>query len=226
MKRDEILKKLAELRVFKGLDPREIENVVKDLRICIESYRKGGVIMQRGERYSSMMILLEGILSAEFLNEEGKVVEVDRMEAPEEIAPGIIFASEPVLPVDLVAVEDVLILRIDRDELLTLLMRDRRLMTNFLCIVSDKLKKVADRFYEVSMRELEDKIMNYLVDLSTKIGSNEFELPHTKEELARRFGVTRPSVSRAFSSLVQRGVIEHDGKTVRILQNPAGVIKV
>lgn len=224
MKREEIFKKLAELRVFKGLDSREIENVVKDLRICIESYRKGGVIMQRGERYSSMMILLEGVLSAEFLNEEGKVVEVDRMEAPEEIAPGIIFASEPVLPVDLVAVEDALIMRIDRDELLTLLMRDRRLMTNFLCIISDKLKKVADRFYEVSMQELEDKIMNYLIDLSTKFGSNEFELPHTKEELARRFGVTRPSVSRAFGSLIQRGVIEHDGKTVRIIQNP-GVIK-
>jgi len=172
--------------------------------------------MTRGDEYPFLMILLEGVLSGEFVNEDGKVVEVDRIEAPGEVAPGIIFASDPRLPVDLVAVEDVQIMFVQRDELLKLLMSDHRLVLNFLRIVSDKLTKVTSRFYDISMKELEEKVMAYLLEIREKLGTSEFELPHTKEELAKRFGVTRPSVSRVFSMLAKRGIIEQRGRFITI----------
>jgi len=211
-----VASKLGQLGLFQGFSAREIEEILTGLRFITRSYRRGGVVMTRGDEYPFLMILLEGVLSGEFVNEDGKVVEVDRIEAPGEVAPGIIFASDPRLPVDLVAVEDVQIMFVQRDELLKLLMSDHRLVLNFLRIVSDKLTKVTSRFYDISMKELEEKVMAYLLEIREKLGTSEFELPHTKEELAKRFGVTRPSVSRVFSMLAKRGIIEQRGRFITI----------
>jgi len=211
-----VASELGQLALFQGFSAREIEGMLTRLRFIIKGYKRGGVVMSRGDECPFLMILLEGTLSGEFVNEDGKVVEVDRIEAPGEVAPGIIFASDPRLPVDLVTIEDVRIMFVQKDELLRLLVSDHRLVLNFLRIVSDKLMKITSRFYNVSMKELEEKVMAYLLEIRERLGASKFELPHTKEELAKRFGVTRPSVSRAFSMLAKRGMIEQRGKIITV----------
>jgi CRP-like cAMP-binding protein len=64
------------------------------------------------------------------------------------------------------------------------------------------------------LSDLKERIARYLFQISN--GNKQLKLPTTKEELSKIFGVTRPSLSRAFSQLEKEGLIEQlsDGKIV------------
>jgi len=208
---------LTRTRLFSGIPQEELTALLENVPHTLETFRKGGRVMARGDECDELILLLEGTLGGELVGESGKVVEIEKIHAPGEVAIGVLFSSEPRLPVDLMAVEDVKLLKIPREAFLDILMKDRRVLKNFLTIVSDKVTMLASRFYDVSLRELMEKVANYLLELREKYGTTRFSLPMTKEGLSKWFGATRPSVSRVFGILAKRGIIEQDGKIVRIV---------
>ena len=57
----------------------------------------------------------------------------------------------------------------------------------------------------------------YPLEVKNVYGSDTFKLVHTREELAEKFGVARPSVSRIFSELEKEEIIEISRKYVKIV---------
>ncbi len=207
-----ILQNLLKCEVFNGLEENFIEEVLKDAKI--ERYKSKEIVRYRGDSCEEILILIEGEAYGLFTNPEGRVLQIDHMIAPKLLASAVIFSTESKYPVDVETVKESVFLRIDKDKFVKFMMRNEKLLRNYLRYVSDAFIFITDRFYEITMKNLVQKVCSYLVNLVDSQNTNLVIMDMTKEELAREFGVTRPALSRVFIELEKMGAIELEGKKV------------
>jgi len=205
---------LRQCELFKDIDESEILDIIKDAHI--ESFEKDETIRFRNDPCDEILILIEGETLGLFINEEGKIIQVDHMFAPKTLAVAVIFSSNPKYPVDVVTVKPSKILKVPKEMFIHKLMKNEKLLRNYLHIVSDAFVFITDRFYEITLKNLVQKVCRYLYTIFQKQNSLIIELEMSKEELSREFGVTRPALSRVFLELEKRGVIETLGRKIKL----------
>ncbi|SHH44709.1 Crp/Fnr family transcriptional regulator [Thermosipho atlanticus] len=205
---------IKKCKLFEDIEEKEIFEILKDYQI--ESYEKDETIRFRNDPCTEVLILIEGETLGLFINEDGKVIQVDHMFAPKTLATAVIFSSNPKFPVDVVTVKPSKILKIPKEKFVRKMMTNEKLLRNYLQLVSDTFVFITDRFYEITLKNLVQKICSYLYELHKAQNSTTVIMNMSKEELAREFGVTRPALSRVFIELEKAGVIEIEGKSIKI----------
>ena len=181
-----------------------------------EIYKAGDFVRTAGEELNEIMILKSGELKIESVGRSGRVLEIDRIKAPKFIFPCITFSDKPVLDVDLIAITDVELITIEREEFFNYLWRNKESAISFFAYLGRQFSYLINRLSQVILSDLKEKIANYLVELSEKQNSLTIKLPHTREEIARRFGAARPSISRVLSELSEEGLIEINRNIIKI----------
>lgn len=209
-----ILHNISKCEVFTGLGESFIEEILKDGKI--EHYKPKEVVRSRGAACEEILVLVEGEAYGLFINSEGRVLQIDHMIAPKLLASAVIFSTEAKYPVDIETVRESVFLRIEKDSFVKFMMKNEKLLRNYLRYMSDAFIFVTDKFYEITMKNLVQKVCSYLVYLMDSQKTNLVTLDITKEELAREFGVTRPALSRVFIELEKMGVIELEGKKIKV----------
>ena len=179
----------------------------------MECHPKGAIILQAGSRYDALRVLLEGSVSAEMHHPNGKSVTIETIDAPDPVAPAILFAPRRALPVTVVAVTDVRILILPLEAVLDLCQRNRFFLINFLSEVGGKLSIFAEKFRLLEFSSLRKRIVAYL---APRVENGTLTLPYPKEKLAEFLSAARPSLSRELSALAAEGILTVDGRLIRI----------
>lgn len=205
---------LEQCEVFKGVERNCIEQVVRNTKI--ERYEAKELVRIRGDECNELLFLVEGEAFGLFTNPEGRVLQIDHMFAPKLLAAAVIFSNDAKYPVDVETVKPSVFLTLDKNFFVSLMMKNEKLLRNYLQYVSDAFVFITDRFYEITMKNLVQKVCSYLVRLMDEQGSSIVTMNMSKEELARALGATRPALSRVFIELEKLSIIEMDGKKVRI----------
>lgn len=182
-----------------------------------EHYEPKEIIRTRGEECNETLFLVDGEAFGLFTNPDGRVLQIDHMFAPKLLASATMFSSHSKYPVDVESASESLFLSIPKEQFIKFLMKDETLLKNFLQYISDSFEFVTDRFYEITMKNLVQKVCAYLCQLMDQANDVVVTMDMTKEELAREFGATRPALSRVFTELEKLGVIETEGKKVKII---------
>jgi CRP-like cAMP-binding protein len=215
------IQSLCRAQLFRGIPGEELTGLLQDAGGTVRSWHRGAIIAFRGDRYQQLMILLEGEVSAEFRDYDGRVLKVENLRAGEPLAAAVLFSSTPYLPVNVVAASDVRIYSLPRRELLQLCRRDGRVLENLLQDHGDKLSILAEKLRLVHFSTIRSKIAGYLLDQADTGGTDNLDLPLSKEKLAELFGVTRPALSREFSRLCTEGILRQEGRRVQLLDRRA-----
>ena len=66
-------------------------------------------------------------------------------------------------------------------------------------------------------RTIREKLVNYFYQLSAVIGTNDFQLPYSMTTLADYLCVDRSAMTRELKHMKKDGLIEGDGKNIRLL---------
>jgi CRP/FNR family transcriptional regulator len=75
-----------------------------------------------------------------------------------------------------------------------------------------------DRFVNQFQKHLNGRLADAMIYFSNTVSQDDkFELPLSRSDLGALIGATRESVSRAIHELVDIGVIEMEGKMIKIL---------
>lgn len=212
------LKALIACRLFDGMQRSEVENLLSGEQCHLSYYNPGALIAFRGDVYTHLWILVQGRVAAEFQDFGGKVLKVETLKDSEPIASSILFAPENHLPVNLSAETEVVICSIPRPQVIRVLQRNERFLTNFLRDTGLRLTILAEKLRLVQFTTIKEKIASYLLDQATTQGTDSPLLSLTKETLAEVFGVTRPSLSREFSQLCASGILSQAGRQIHILK--------
>lgn len=203
--------------MFSAITDGEIETFLAASGASVVSCEKDSFVLRQGDSYTRCAIVLEGTCTTEMSDYSGQILSLGRFHAPFPVAPGFLFLEDGKLPVSLRAQTPVKVLLIPRDSLYAYLQRNPIFLSNFLRLLSRRIEYLTERVSFHSYRTIREKLLLYLEGLKPK-KTHCATLPVSIEELARYFGVARPSLSQVISDLQNEGLIKKTGRTIRFLQ--------
>jgi CRP-like cAMP-binding protein len=96
------------------------------------------------------------------------------------------------------------------------LLSNSQFLLNFLTLMSDKVYGYNMSSKLLSQDSIRDKILFFLKEERFKQNSNVIQLEMTKQELATKLHVQRPSLSRELINMRNEGLIDFNRKTITI----------
>lgn len=210
------LQGLQKCPLFESLDKSEIMALMHTIRYRVIHFRKGEVLACAGWVCQYADIVISGEVVAYVTAPSGRVLRMAAHHAGKLLAPAFLFADDNHYPVTVEATADTTVLRLTPDDLERMMHRDQRLMTNYLCmlsnIISTLTKKV--RMLSLSVRE---KVCLYLKEQCRQQQTTNIVLPLSRQELAEHFGIQKYSLLRCLSELKQEGIIRVEGRHIQVL---------
>jgi CRP-like cAMP-binding protein len=207
--------------LFHGVEKQVLGTIIKRIHHKVKQLETDEVLAVEGDVLHQLWIIVEGAVAGEMMDYTGNLLRVEKLIAPQTIATAFLFGKGGKLPVTITATEPTKILCIPRHDLVTLFSQHKKIMQNFLDIISERAQFLSQRIKVLSISSLRGKLAFYLLQQVKQTGKTEFLLPHTQQELAEQFGATRPSVGRILSQLNDENIIETERKQIRILDKKA-----
>jgi CRP-like cAMP-binding protein len=106
---------------------------------------------------------------------------------------------------------------IPKDSLLKIFSSYPAILKNFLDDISNRTQFLTRKIRFLTFRTIREKLAHYLLEMSNRNNSDNFQIPMTQTKLADFFGVARPSLARTLSELVRENYIEIERNQVRIV---------
>lgn len=212
---------LSKSILFRDIPESEISALLETAAYRVVTYRTKDVVALQGTPCNHLMIVLNGLLQGQMVNDAGKLVVIEELEAAQLLAPAFLYAPKNNLPVNIIAMELSEILFIHRDDFTVWMQQNRQLLQNFLMLISGRSHFLSGKIMFLSLKNIKNKIADYLLRKLPDTLSTVIHLTETQQEIADSFGVTRPSLARALAEMEQEGIISIDRKVVKVCNMPA-----
>ena len=212
------MKKYSELlsnaELFRGIKENEIEAMLDCLSASVRRYQKGDCVFHRGERITSVAMLLDGCIHIQKEDYWGN------LSIQNEISEGEIFGevyaclgSEEILN-SAVAVKPSAVLFLDINRILTMCPSacqfHGRLIRNLLSVIAAKNKKLTQKLEHMSQRTTREKLLSYLSEQSQKNGCPSCDIPFNRQQLADFLSVDRSAMSNELCKMRDEGILAFD----------------
>ena len=171
---------LLQMAPFRGMKEEELVAFLFGLPNSLKHFEPGDIIARQGDLCKGLYILASGSVRAGMINDEGKELTVEEIGAPNLLASAFIFATENRFPVNVEAIGPCEVFVIGKERFLEFVFLSRKLN-------------------EFALLNLKTRLLKYLETHS---------VIHNQQEVAQKLGVTRPSLARALSELVNEGKIK------------------
>lgn len=213
---------LYECPLFKGMEVDEFHRLV-DNRYTSQQYKAGELVALQGSLYDCLLIVSRGRVRAEMTDSDGRSAVIEEISASRVVAPAFVFATENRLPVSVVAQENTEIIRIRKSTFTKMMQENEILLIRYLTSMADRSRFLSEKLRMQRFGSIRGKMSRYLMEIFQrgKIEKSEsaaFKIPHTQQQLADIFGVTRPALARCIGKMQQDGLIEVRGRMYRLLE--------
>lgn len=209
---------LIDLKLFRDIPKDRVISLFETVDYHVSSYKKGDYIANAGSRLTGLSIVVEGSVRGEMLDYSGKKMKIEDIVSPNILAPAFLFSDQSTIPVDVVANESTKILFISKEQFLSLMGSDSKILNNFLEIISSRSQFLTEKIKFLSFKTIREKFMHYIMMISRRDGKSEIQLPQSQEKIAELFGVTRSALAKVISELNDDGTISSRNRNVTILK--------
>jgi len=203
-------------------DPSIMDGIESKTKV----YEKGDVVARQGDVCKGLYLLIKGSVKTEMINETGGVLSIEKIDAVRPLAPAFIFAKVNIFPVDVTATEKSEILFISKEDILKLFQRDTSFMERYIQFNANKAQFLSEKLQMLTIKTIKGKLAHYILttlyrqqsaDQNLRLQKNVVSLDKNQTELAKFFGVTRPSLARILHEMEQEGLITVTRKEIEIL---------
>lgn len=203
--------------LFKELSIQNIESLLSKDSYYIKNYKKNSVIYLQNEKCTTFDIVIKGIVSIQGIDDKGNYLSISDFNIGNVLGGNLLFSHKNFYPMMVLSKTEVTILHLKKDLILQLCQSNTIFLTNFLESLSDKTLILTDKIKTLSFKSIRQCIIDFLVYESYVQKSNTIKLELTKKELAEKFGVQRPSLSRELNKMKKDGLIDYDAYSITIL---------
>lgn len=208
---------IAQSPIFKNIEITLLQKILESHQPNIRNYKKNEIVWLQDQRLDKLIIVIDGKLKAQMASDDGKVINMEEFISYEPVAVPVLLSKDQILPVTIHALVDTEIFCLSKEMLLKCCMANQTILENTMSIMSSKMEFLSKKIKFLQLHNIKQKIATTLLRLSENEGNLTFRLKLTKEELAKEMAITRPSLSREFSNLVQSGIISQDKDEISIL---------
>lgn len=208
--------KLSKTKLFRGIEENSIERLLCGCNIVQKSFEKDEIIVFEGDECTSIGIILEGMVDIKKVSTSGKEYTITTLLPGDIFGEAVIFSSFNSFPAMVVAKSNTTILFIPKGTIINLSKKSEKFLHNFLNILSDRILLLNSKLKESTLTTLRQKICNFLLEEYKNQKSLKIKLSSSKQELAEKFNVQRPSLSRELIKMREEGLIDFWGKEILI----------
>lgn len=202
--------------LFKDMSSEDLLTCLNYSNYIIKRYSKGNLVLLEGHKCEEIGILLKGLLKVQTLHPSGKSLTFIQLKPVESFAEAIIFSKTSKCPATISAIEDSEIMFIKKRDLINCASDYHQFMENFLGLLSDRLLILNKKVKMLSMENIRQKIINFLMDEYKEQKSNIIKVSLSRKEMAQYMGIQRPSLSRELSKMREEKIIEFDREVIII----------
>jgi CRP-like cAMP-binding protein len=191
------------------------DDFLNDLQFSVREYDKDDIIVTQGSLSETLYIVIRGEVSTEMSDEKGDFMEIEYIKAPNPMSTGFLFAADSRSPVSAICQSKCAIIAIPKDNVYLLMRKYEAFMLKFLSYISNKVFYLSEKLRLVSLRSIRAKLSYFL--LKESFGGNVLQLKISREDIARIFSVSRPALVKVMMEMAEEGVIEVNGREIRII---------
>lgn len=203
---------LAKTRLFQGIEPKEIEEVLHCLDASTRKYSKGDIIYSAGTVVKKIGLLLSGSAAIESNDIWGNRSILDSLKAGSIFGENYAFLANEALMVNVVANRDCEILFMNIQVLLSEhgcgCRPEQKILQNLMQISAQKSLNLSRRIFHTSAKTIRGRLLSYLSYQALLHGSTEFDIPYNRQELADYLSVDRSAMSFELSKMQKEGILE------------------
>ena len=199
-------------------DMESLDEIVKRGR----PLKKGETLFRQGDAFNSVFAIRSGALRTFSVTDAGEE-QITGFHLPSELV-GLSGMDTETYPVSAQALETTSVCEIHferLDELSVLLPQLRR---QLMRIMSREIRDDQQMMMLLSKKTADERIATFLINLSARFSArgfsaNQFRLPMSRNEIGNYLGLAVETVSRVFTRCQASGLLEAEGKEVRILDS-------
>ena len=217
----EYIEEIMAAPLFADIKQEEIEVMLGCLGSFEKSYHKGEYIILEQDRVKCIGIMLSG--TVDMIKEDvwGNKTIMVRIKEQQLFGETFACSNDSLASVSFCASSDCRILFLEFERVMHSCSMScvfhHRLIENMVKVIADKNKKLMEKIGIVSKKNLREKIMAYLSLQAQLQGSNHFEIPLGRVELAEYLCADRSALTRELSNLKAAGIIEYNKNVFEIL---------
>ncbi len=203
---------LSETNLFRGISPEAITSMLPCLNAKIKSYKKDDSIFLAGDQIHEIGLVLSGAVNiiADFYWGTSHIF--GHFEKGEIFAENYAAIPNKELPVSVIASENSEILFLDMQKMITTCQKvcasHQTLSKNLLMISAKKNLNLSSRMMHTASKSIRGRLLSYLSEQAINYGSNIFQIPFNRQQLADYLAVDRSAMSNELSKMQKEGLIE------------------
>lgn len=211
--------------LFEGVEPQNIEEMLKCLTPIVRHYRKNDMITIAGEPFNGIGILLKGDASVSKETPSGNRMVIHMLKPGDMFGEMIAFSDYSVWPATVQALGEAAALFIPREKIICECQRlcpwHRTIIQNMLKIVSNRAVMLNKKLDFLTIKSIRGKLCALFLEQYQKEGRTTFTLSMNRNQMADFLNVSRPSMSRELSRMKEEGLIDYHLSSIKLLDIPA-----
>ena len=186
---------LANTRLFRGMEPSDIEEMLGCLHAKEHAFQKGEIIFPEGVATEQIGVVLSGRVIIEMGDVWGNNSVLSS------IGPGGVFAEAyACVPGP----------------------RHVRLVRNLLTLCSEKNLQLSRRVLHTGPKSIRKRLLSYFSECIKRTGSYSFDIPYNRQQLADYLSVERSALSNELSLMQRDGLIRYEKNHFDVMEQIDG----
>ncbi len=214
-----LIELISTIALFKELPETHLEELSEIL--IDQTFERLHTIFQEGDKAAGFYAVISGRIKIFKLSPDGKeqIIHI--------FGPGNIFGEVPMFagghfPANAETIQKSRVFFFPRRSFIELIKKEPSLAMNMLAELSKKLRQLTRLIEELSLKEVPGRLAAYLLLLGEKSSKPDaIDLDITKTQLAGLLGTIPETLSRILGRMIHQGIIEVNGRSVKILDRQA-----
>ncbi len=191
-----------------------IEQAIKDIGRP-KKYRKSELLFSAQQKANGFYYVQSGEIRVFKMDEQGKEVEVVRLEPGDFLGEAILFVSS-VFPFFAQAVKDSQVLFFDKEEIFKKIDKEPSVAKFFLNLLARKCIVLNKRIETLGLQTVRQRLVQYLLLNCSGEEQCTIELKTKKVELAKILGTISETLSRNLKQMQDEGLIEVESNKIHV----------
>jgi CRP/FNR family cyclic AMP-dependent transcriptional regulator len=181
----------------------------------VRHYARGQALFAQGAQPEALFVVLRGSVRVFQIGASGREQVLTTEGAGSSVAELPLLDGAP-YPAYGEAAEDSVVFRLGRERFDELLHAHPEMARQVIRVLAGRLRRLVQMVEGLALKEVRQRVAGLLVSFAEQQGT-EFTLPASNEQIAAQLGTVREVVSRAVHGFVHEGLIELEGRGVRVL---------
>ncbi|MBL9215569.1 MAG: Crp/Fnr family transcriptional regulator [Opitutaceae bacterium] len=213
LKRTGLVGTLRCSQLFSGLPEEELAGIAAFTRP--QALAKGDYLFREGEPSRGCYVVQSGAVCVHRVSAAGKEQVIHVFRAGESFAEASL-ASPTGYPAHARANEAGTVLLVPKEPILALIGRRPDLALRMLGAMSSHLRVLVGMLDDLTLKDVETRLLNWLVKHARAVAGGTIRLSGTKRELAAELGTTSETLSRTLARLRDEGQITVAARTITV----------